>query len=326
MVRQAHHERRGGILKGGFIATIMLLLAGSIAHQHGLFSKDQLEVTFLDVGQGSSIFVRLPDRQTILIDGGGFAGSDFDVGKYVIAPFLWRKGVNKIDTVVLTHAHPDHYKGLAYIVKNFSPSEFLWNGIPPTGQKELFEWDEFVDEVSLSKFSLPLWEGVRGRGEGVLNFFVPKSNGSTPDLNDTSVVTLIKYKDASVLLTGDISESKEGEVLNWLSQTTNCSSDLHVGSNLGITILQVPHHGSKNSTSETFLKALKPEFAVIQAGQRNRYGFPNREVVKRLEESKIKVLRTDRDGAVTFKTDGAHPFILSLLASLKLRRSGSKDE
>jgi competence protein ComEC len=90
--------------------------------------------------------------------------------------------------------------------------------------------------------------------------------------------------------------------------------------------LQVPHHGSKNSTSETFLKALKPEFAVIQAGQRNRYGFPNREVVKRLEESKIKVLRTDRDGAVTFKTDGAHPFILSLLASLKLRRSGSKDE
>lgn len=267
-------NKKRAFIFGSFIA---VAVAVDIFAQHGYFEGRKLKVTFIDVGQGSSTLVETPDGRKILIDGGGVVGSTFDIGKNVIAPFLWRRGIYRLDEVVLTHAHPDHYLGLQSVIEKFAPQRFIWNGIyPAEGEDKVF--GEFMSRVESSGAAIQVAEGV-----GVM----PDAS----DLNEASLVLRFDFGKTGFLATGDIGFAREDFLVR--------------GGHLRrVDLISAPHHGSAKSGGREFLKALSPQFGVVQAGEGNVYGFPKKEALSRLEQAGAKVFRTDIDGAVTFVSDG----------------------
>lgn len=271
------------------------LFAGGVLVQQVNIGQKSLEVVFLDVGQGASIFVKFPTGKTMLIDGGGIPGSRFDIGKNVVAPYLWRKGIRKIDWVILTHPHPDHFKGLSFIIEHFKPKSFYHNGML-SDDADLEDWNALmktiqsagVEQKVVSQEDVSIEEG------GVsVSFLSPPKDGPLPGwtTNDGSLVMRIDYKERSFLVTGDVEALAE----RWLIEQK---------ADLVADVLQVPHHGSKTSSGESFLKQVRPEYAVVQAGLYNRYSFPNMEIVDRLKNLGVQLFRTDLDGAVIFRSDG----------------------
>jgi competence protein ComEC len=261
----------------------------------------QLEMTAIDVGQGDSILVVFPDGKRMLVDGGGipaFGGrprAQLDIGEDVVAPYLWQRSIRGIDVMVASHGHDDHVGGLPALVADFHPKE-LWTGVTPES---------------------PLWSALRSkalenhtrimplRGPACLAFggaqidvlaprpeYVPDSS---PKNND-SLVLRIRYGQRSFLLTGDM----ERPIEQWL--LTERQVPL-------VDVLKVAHHGSKSSSTEEFLGAASPLFAVISVGAGNSYGHPNRDVLERLAQHGAVVKRTDEDGLVSIRTDGRRLFV-----------------
>ncbi len=273
------------------MAATLIIFIGAIAHQHEWFNS-RLKVAFLDVGQGSCAVVRFPDGTSAIIDGGGFKKSDFDLGKSVIAPYLWYKGISKIDYLILTHPHPDHFKGLGFIAEEFGPKELFWNGVTPD-EEDLEEWNQFLGRIKAA--SVPMAVMKDNANFQVLN--PPQNIPNYWNVNSTSLALKTSYGNISFLFTGDIEAPAEEEILR-----TGAAK-------LGATVMQIPHHGSATSSTAEFLNAVRPEYAVIQLGKDNGYGFPNRNVLERLNEVRAKIFRTDQDGAVEFETDGTNIFV-----------------
>jgi len=257
-----------------------------------------LEVRFLDVGQGDSIFVRFPNGNTALIDGGGLQGSEFDVGKNIISPALLRMGIYSVDYLFLTHPHYDHYAGLASIAENFHPKILYTNGLAsPSEEKEY--WSAFLDQINKSGALVynVYQEGAEPalllrEGDVNINVYVlPENIISDYDLNDSSLVTHIVYKQKSILLTGDLTKKGEQEMM-------------HAKFDLKSNVLKVGHHGSDTSSGQDFLEYVDPDYAVITVGENNRYGMPDEAVLSRLNQEGAKIYRTDLDGMVTLKTNG----------------------
>lgn len=265
------------------------------------FNMD-LRVTFIDVGQGNSALVQLPGRERILIDGGGYLGSTFDTGRMVVAPFLLRKKIRRIDYIVLSHPHPDHLNGLNFIADNFSPEELWYNG----QDLETPEFIELMGTIQRNNIKILLPEDLSGAREvaGVkIQAFHPVDSGELPSrvksteskaLNNNSLVLKFSYKGKSFLFAGDIEEEGERAVVsNW-------------GYNLDSDVLLVPHHGSKTSSTVFFLEAVTPELSVISCGKGNSFGFPHSEAVKRLMDVGSEIIGIDESGAVRIivKDDG----------------------
>lgn len=258
-----------------------------------------LEATVLDVGQGDAIFVAFPDGRTMLMDGGGLPGfrqpsgvgyeRSFDVGEQVVSPYLWERGLKRIDVVALSHAHQDHLGGLGAVLENFSVGE-LWVGRDVASapyRRLLAEAAETGTSVvhhhrgdSLS------WDAVQGR---VLwpEETVPAERGA----NDDSLVIRLEYRSVAFLLPGDIERQVEAELVSR-------------GDFLRADFLKIAHHGSRTSSTEEFMAAVAPRVEVISAGEGNPYGHPNAEVLEHLAGHGARLLRTDRDGAVTVTSDG----------------------
>lgn len=265
------------------------------------------EVTVLDVGQGDSIFVSFPDGETMLVDGGGgLAGSEWikgmrsapDVGEEVVSPYLWSRGIKRLDVVALTHAHEDHLGGLASVIGNFSVRE-LWIGRDentPEFANLLAEASgrgvRIVHKVEGDELA---WGSVDGK---VL--WPPVEDPVREASNDDSLVMRIEDGATSFLLTGDIEQAEERKIVGEDGQ-------------LASTFLKVPHHGSKTSSTPPFLAAVQPRIAVVSVGEGNAYGHPSESVVERYAEDGVRLLRTDRDGAVTISTDGAAISVQSFL-------------
>jgi competence protein ComEC len=258
----------------------------------------QLEMTAVDVGQGDSIFVAFPDGRRMLVDGGGipsFAGrarSQLDIGEDVVAPYLWDRSLRRVDVIAVSHAHEDHAGGLAALIADFRPRE-LWTGATPD------------DPVWASVRAAAQKNGVRivplqapahfAFGGAALDVLAPGPDyipADTPKNND-SLVLRATYGRHSFLLTGDVERQIEGRMLDG-------------GAPLRADVLKVAHHGSHTSSTEEFLRAVAPVYAVISAGFENSYGHPHRDVVERLERTGAIVLRTDLDGLITVHTDGQH--------------------
>ena len=265
------------------------------------WSPGKLEMTVLDVGQGDSLFVVSPRGRTLLIDGGGafggFSGQEehnsADPGEEAVSAYLWSRGFQKIDVVALTHAHQDHLGGLPAIVQNFRVGEF-W-----IGQEEASAALKRLEELA-HKEGIPIIHQSRGKSlswDGVAGQFLwPGMSAAAADLppkNDDSLVLRLRYRNRTMLLPGDAERDAEHGILADADQSA-----------LQTDVLKVGHHGSKNSTTPEFLRALKPRIAVISAGEDNPYGHPSPELLARLEKAGIRVLRTDRDGAVHVLTDG----------------------
>lgn len=267
---------------------MLVVIAVDFGYWHVLpkFSE-KLEITVLDVGQGDSTFIRFPGGKTMLIDGGGIRGSNLDVGKNVVAPFLWRKGIYNIDYVLLTHPHYDHYKGLIFMLQEFEPGLVWTNGIDAP-LDETGDWLEFQNALKNLRVSIVNTDIAKYEiGGAVLNMRTLSSAGQK-NLNDTSIVTSLSYKGRRFLFTGDTSAAGEKMLLG----------------EPAVDFLKVGHHGSKDASSEDFLKAIRPRVAVISAGEKNNYGFPHRDVLARLTRSGSEILRTDLNGAVTVLVDG----------------------
>jgi competence protein ComEC len=293
---------------GGLLAFSMMVALFPFAPVR---SAGKLETTILDVGQGDSLFVVSPRGRTLLIDGGGafggFPGQEqrngVDPGEEAVSPYLWSRGFQKIDVVALTHAHQDHLGGLTAILQNFRVGQ-LWIGrevaSAALGKLEGLARARGIPveyEVRGKSFS---WDGVEGE------FLWP---ATSPDdvaplaKNNDSLVLRLHYGNRTLLLPGDAEKDAERAIL-----AENSEEELQVD------VLKVGHHGSKNSTMPEFLAAVRPRVAIISAGEGNPYGHPSPELVRRLEGAGVRILRTDRDGAVHVLTDGETVWVSCFVA------------
>ncbi len=293
----AVHFRKGKKIRYLF-AGLCIAFACDLAYWNfkDTFQKD-LKLTLIDVGHGDSILIEFPKGKKMLIDGGGLYEDRFDMGKNVIAPLLWKKKVRRIDTLVLTHPDPDHLKGLNFIASQFSIGQFWDNGFETQSEpylqlKETLR-QKRIETQSLNEETSP--QIINGVEVSVLNpqawNAMQRKIQNPPDLNNTSLVLKLQFKNVSVLLTGDIGKETEGLMLR-------------KGSPLRANIIKVPHHGSSSSSSPLFLEEVKPMYAILSVGERNIGRLPHPEVLKRYELLGSKILRTDKQGAITVVTDG----------------------
>jgi competence protein ComEC len=284
--------------RGLAIAICVALLLGQIGWKL-LNRGGELQVTFLDVGQGDAIFLELADGKSILVDGGGTFDDRFDIGEQVVAPYLWYRWIRRVDVVALSHPQFDHTEGLRAVLENFLVGEVWESGFPSYDSTYLW-LQNFVRERQI-----PLRRITRGDrialGRGVVvtvlhpprPFFIPRKGRLTTMSNNNSLVLHIDHQGLRLLLTGDIEEEGEASVLD-------------AGLMVEADLLKVPHHGSRGSSSASFLREVRPRWAVIQAGDRNPFGHPHHETLARYAAQGVEVFRTERDGAVTFALrDGA---------------------
>ena len=250
-----------------------------------------LRVVFADVGQGDMTVITTPSGRTIVVDG----GPDLERAVQVLdgqMPF-WKR---TLSLVILSHPHSDHVSGLSEVLRRYDVERIL-------GSRSEYEsadymaWSRLADSEGAQLLEAP--PGTRlSFDDGVeLHVLAPQNAGAgakSIDVNDASVVVRVVYGNARFLLTGDV--FREGE--RWL---------LGSGQILDSDVLKVAHHGSDTSSSAPFLSAVSPRAAVISAGQDNRFGHPDPEVVERLEEllPASRIFRTFERGTITFETDGS---------------------
>ena len=246
-----------------------------------------LLVSFLDVGQGDSTFLRSPSGKTMLVDGGPEGSFS------VIDPYLTKLGVVGLDVVVASHLHADHIGGLISVLDAYPVGDFYYPPFdaesdtyfrlldalkesqttvhqPLAGVDTLIPWDDQVEVRILSPYDT-IYQ----------------------DFNDTSYIIRVSYGDTAILLTGDATELAEKLALK--------AQPNHL---FRADVLKVAHHGSSDATFEKLLDAVSPAIAVISVGKNNDYGHPHDSLLDRLSERGITVYRTDRDGTVTLLLDG----------------------
>ena len=296
-----NHRVRGNIARVSLLAWMVAALLVVIYPFGPRWAAGKLEVSVLDVGQGDSLFVVFPGGKTMLIDGGGASGGfpghelnvGVDPGEEAVSPYLWSRGFQKLDVVALTHAHQDHLGGLTAILENFRVGE-LWIG-RDVSSPALAK----LEEIARTR-RIPIEHELRGKffsWDAVAGAVLwPETTGaevSAPAKNNDSLVLQLRYRNRRMLLTGDAEKQAEKEIL-----TENPADALRAD------VLKVGHHGSKNSTSREFLEAVRPQVGIISAGENNAYGHPNSELLERLANANVRILRTDRDGAIHVLTDG----------------------
>ncbi|HSQ24806.1 MAG TPA: ComEC/Rec2 family competence protein, partial [Pyrinomonadaceae bacterium] len=290
-------------------ATFLLLAITIVGHP---FSGDRpdgnLHVDFLDVGQGDSALLTMPDGTTLLIDGGGRPNIDWQktdeiddsesferdarsVGERVVSEYLWGRGLDRIDYVLATHADADHIDGLNDVVRNFKVRGAIVARTP-------------VDDPGYRRFAEAMKEmrvAVERIGAGDLMRFGsvsaqvlwPTASGddNAPSRNNDSVVLRFNYGESFILFTGDV--EREAEL-----------AMLAAGLDLRSDIVKVAHHGSKTSSVEPFIDASEPSKAIISVGRSSIFGHPNKDVVERWRASGAQVMTTGQSGTISVVTDG----------------------
>jgi competence protein ComEC len=295
-------QSKKSIQKPVVTVALLTVLVFSADLGYGLYQRywrDDVRVTMIDVGHGNASILELPYGYTMLIDGGGFSDNRvFDVGASIVAPFLWRKKIQTVDTVVLSHANSDHLNGLVYIAENFHVKQVWLNH----ESADTFGYRLFMETIKKNNIQMPAYRKITGvhdiNGVQVDVLYPPedfseKSRIQTwRNLDNNSLVLKASFGKVSFLFPGDIKTPAEYELVST------------VGDKLRSTVLLAPHHGSKTSSSERFLEKVKPEVVVISSRYKSRFGFPHPSVLKRYQDMGCRVLETARNGAVSIRTDG----------------------
>jgi len=261
------------------------------AHSTLYTAAPGLNVYFLNVGQGDSIYIELPGGQNALIDGGPSSSATGP-----LAQFLAEKKVTRIDHVLLTHPHSDHYNGLNYVFSNITVGDFYDTRMDNKGATGDNALRDRVKALNIPAF-YPAPDDHLAWGNGGLDVKVfnschePVESSKSNAINNCSITLKISYQNTSLLLTGDTQNDAETRLVE------------RYGAELKADVLKVGHHGSKYSSTDIFLNAVRPERAYIEVGQ-NNYGHPTQAALDRLVKAGAKVFRTDLDGLQEFCVAG----------------------
>jgi competence protein ComEC len=272
----------------------------------------RLRIDFLDVGQGDSALVTMPDNTTLLIDGGGRPGpfqnrlSDEDgdeefmretrsIGEAVVSEYLWWRGLDHVDYILATHADADHIDGLNDVARNFGVRAALVARIPGYDP----EYSRFAETMAAKGIpirTIGAGDDLRIGGVTARVLWPPAStNPNLPSRNNDSIALRLQFGDRTFLLTADIEAPAENAMLIAVTSPRE---------NLNSDVVKVAHHGSKTSSTPGFIAATRASFAVISVGQTSVFGHPNRDVVERWRASGAQVLTTGRSGTISFSTNG----------------------
>lgn len=239
-----------------------------------------LRIHYIDVGQGDSAFIELPNNSTMLIDAG-----ENDMGE-VVVDYINKLGYSKIDYIIGTHPHTDHIGGLKDIINNFNTNKIYMPKVISTSKT----YENLLNTIAEKNLKIhTAKKGVNIINENNLSIdIVAPNDDSYTNLNNYSAILKITYKNKSFLFTGDAEALSENEI------TDDISAD----------VIKVGHHGSNTSSSEKFINKVKPQYAIISVGKNNDYNHPHQTIINRLEKYGAKIYRTDLNGTIVITTDG----------------------
>ncbi|MDC3415582.1 DNA internalization-related competence protein ComEC/Rec2 [Aquibacillus salsiterrae] len=284
MVSIGENKKKKAFLLGSCLT--MLLVTISLKP----YVSPQGTITMLDVGQGDSFIIELPYRKgVIMIDAAGSLDGNFEPSnkrfEQVIKPFLYSRGIARIDQVILTHPDLDHVGSFPYLLDDFNIEKLIISDLyelPEDLQNKMQNKIEIVRVSDKDKISI---------GTSVFNVLHPGNSNDLFGTNETSLVVFTKIGGLRWLFTGDIDEGVESLLLKKYP-------------NLKADVLKVAHHGSKTSTSEAWIDQLTPKYAWVSVGANNSYGHPNPDVIRRLRDNRVVLLRTDKLGAIQYNFSG----------------------
>jgi len=250
----------------------------------------RLRISFIDVGQGDAALVEFPDGRTILIDAGPSSGA-FDSGSKIVAPFLKRRGITRIDLLVATHPHNDHIGGIPAVLKMFDVAHVVDCG--RESESSVYRaYQSLIEEEQCRLTAAEMGVGVDTFPSARVYLLAPERGQRAHNLNNSSVVFKLVYGTVGILFMGDAESESESRISE------------RYGGFLKASMLKVGHHGSKTSSTDVFRALADPDIAVVSVGTPNRYRHPSSDVLARFREGGTTVLRTDEEVAIVFETDG----------------------
>jgi competence protein ComEC len=296
--------KRGGRTPALFVWLLATLLVAAPP----AFPDQHLRITVLDVGQADCIVIQTPAGHTLLVDAGGRlergVGSEStaeQVGQRIVVPFLRRAGVRRIDALILSHPHGDHAGGTPVVLRDFLVAEFADSGQRYGG----YAYNDALQTAKAEHVPMvyPRAGAVWQTDDGVTLTFIGPSLPfieSNNTINDNSIAYILQYKHFRMLFTGDAGVAAEQRFLK-------------EGIDLRADVLKVGHHGSAYSSSQAFIAAVHPKYAVISVGRHNMFGHPAPSTLETLRRFGVRILRTDKNGAATVVTDGHSVGISTML-------------
>jgi len=280
-------------LRKALVITALLLLNIMLARQI-IAGEKGLKVTFFDVKQADAALFEFPDGKTMLVDAGERLDQyDYDCGKRVIAPYLQRNNIKKLDVLLLTHPHSDHIGGASWLMQHIKIGRLVTSALPDTSALTR-EIDSLAAALRIPRRFIARGDTLAGFVNTTICAFHPAPafiSADDVDLNDASVVVKLIYGDVAFMLPGDAGHNAEQAMLNY-------------GDLLRAQVLKAGHHGSSTASSPAFRELVDADYAVVSVGTFNRFGLPSPGLMLDFAREGSQVVRTDANGAVVFWTDG----------------------
>ena len=258
--------------------------------------QDRMRINFIDVGQGDSCLIRYKGTNIMIDSGGSLSknkdGKSYDIGENVLNNYLLNRGITRLDYIMVSHFDEDHSQGFIFLLKNMKVKNVIISEQYKTSS--IYEqFKQICKKQNIQIIYVRSGDEIRIK-DLAFKILHPKSKEnqiSENPLNNNAIVCMVKYKNRRILFTGDIEKVAENEMVK--EYTNGLKAD----------ILKVGHHGSKTSTTKEFLDFINPSVALIGVGQNNKFGHPNEDVIKRLEEKNIQIYRTDEMGEISVIID-----------------------